>query len=837
MGTEGDPAVAVAGQGEVTVEYLSEEEEEEVDIESLKAGTLKVAAKVAEGLGGLDTSTTLEYLASGAYNHVWLLTYLPKTATDTSYASEQVKKLVLRVPKELADSLHPYQLRHEVACLQFLAHNLPDIPAPRVLLWDDRAPQPFIAQEFIDGHRLSSVWPQLTEDQKASITRSIANVVARLGETRFDFIGGLDPDAPAGPTIEGGKVFCGKAKFHSHDCYNIGPYIDSKDYILSCYDREIYYHSHADEKDIVMEVFEKVTVAEFVEFLKLEKEKVSRDVQLFQALDAEPRVLVHEDFHAGNMLARDGRLVGVVDWEFSGVYPLSELLGASQPIQVSESGRDGATEAEEDEWDRRYRQELEKIVRQRGWTEENIKTLLGGGWSALQRVSTVMFPDDSSNLLEGSSFSLSPQAKENLKFEKSMSSLLQLGRRILSRRKPSLPRCFSVTSPVIDSSIAFEEETLPFYEHEQYYPARLGEVFNTRYQLVGKLGYGAYSTVWLCRDLIEHKYAALKISTQLKKFPKKGRAELNIYEHLSELNSTHPGQGYIRELHDTFEIQGPLSSHQCLALQPMHMSLHDLIQKYRPLDVSMLREVLKRLLNVLDFLHTEAHIIHTDLKADNLMFSIDDNSMLESFEKSELEDPSPRKIIDDTREIYRSRSLGMPKNNAWGDLALCDFGEARIGQVQQDTGPFIQPHIYRAPEVTFEIPWGASVDIWNVGTLIWDLFEGRHLFGNIMDEQGHYDPFKHMAQVVALLGPPPKELMLRSETIGQCFDADGNWQAGNHEKIPDISFEDLETRLAGNDKVLFLKFIRSMLSWLPEDRRTARELLDDPWLNEEESSV
>jgi hypothetical protein len=54
------------------------------------------------------------------------------------------------------------------------------------------------------------VWPKLTEDQKASITCSIANVVARLGETRFDFIGGLDPDAHAGPTIEAGKIFNGR---------------------------------------------------------------------------------------------------------------------------------------------------------------------------------------------------------------------------------------------------------------------------------------------------------------------------------------------------------------------------------------------------------------------------------------------------------------------------------------------------------------------------------------------------------------------------------------------------------------------------------------------------
>jgi 5-methylthioribose kinase len=143
-----------------------------------------------------------------------------------------------------------------------------------------------------------------------------------------------------------------------------------------------------------MEAFEKVTVPEFVELLKLEKEKVSEDVHLFQALDAEPRVLVHEDFHTGNMLVRDGRLVGIVDWEFSGVYPLSEILGAIQYIQVSESGRNEATEEEEDEWDGRYRQELEKVVRQRGWTEENIKILLKTDWRAFQKVRTIMLPDE-----------------------------------------------------------------------------------------------------------------------------------------------------------------------------------------------------------------------------------------------------------------------------------------------------------------------------------------------------------------------------------------------------------------------------------------------------------
>lgn len=47
----------------------------------------------------------------------------------------------------------------------------------------------------------------------------------------------------------------------------------------------------------------------------------------------------------------------------------------------------------------------------------------------------------------------------------------------------------------------FEEETLPNYLASRYYPVRIGEILCDRYQLVGKLGYGATSTVWLARDL------------------------------------------------------------------------------------------------------------------------------------------------------------------------------------------------------------------------------------------------------------------------------------------------------------------------------------------------
>ena len=53
----------------------------------------------------------------------------------------------------------------------------------------------------------------------------------------------------------------------------------------------------------------------------------------------------------------------------------------------------------------------------------------------------------------------------------------------------------------LGSSQLVEEERTPYYNADQYYPARLGEVLHKRYQIVTKLGYCSSSTVWLARDL------------------------------------------------------------------------------------------------------------------------------------------------------------------------------------------------------------------------------------------------------------------------------------------------------------------------------------------------
>lgn len=102
------------------------------------------------------------------------------------------------------------------------------------------------------------------------------------------------------------------------------------------------------------------------------------------------------------------------------------------------------------------------------------------------------------------------------------------------------------------------------------------------------------------------------------------------------------------------------------------------------------------------------------------MLSLEDNRMLADFANEEIKQPSPRKKIDDLRTIYQSRQFRRPsKGKSFGLPILCDFGEARIGKTHE-SGPFVQPNIYRAPEIIFEMGWGSAADIWNLGALVSD---------------------------------------------------------------------------------------------------------------------
>ncbi|KAI9832542.1 MAG: hypothetical protein M1819_004332 [Sarea resinae] len=399
-----------------------------------------------------------------------------------------------------------------------------------------------------------------------------------------------------------------------------------------------------------------------------------------------------------------------------------------------------------------------------------------------------------------------------------MTSMMRWARRLIPRAA-SPPKQFAYPRfHSIDVARKIEEEKFPFYEAAHYYPVRIGEVFNSKYQVIGKLGYGAYSTVWLCRDLPSCRYVALKVYTGTKQSgTSQENREVEMYKYLSNLKTDHPGRAQVRTNMDSFEVTGPNNSHHhCLVHRPMSMSIGDL-QPLCPagrFSEYLLKYFLMHILWALDFLHTGANVIHTDIKATNLLLEINDESILEDFEKAELEDPSPRKV-DGDRIIYESRAFRL--TDMLGRPVLCDLGEARMGAEHHDD---IQPFMYRAPEVLLQMPWGNK---------IWDLFEGKHMFEALDTEKKPSNPH-HLAEMIALLGPPPPEFILRApqNSYGRLFDDEGNWNQPL--PIPTNTLESSEENLEGQDKALFLNFMRKMLCWVPEERKTAMDLLEDPWL-------
>jgi serine/threonine-protein kinase SRPK3 len=83
-----------------------------------------------------------------------------------------------------------------------------------------------------------------------------------------------------------------------------------------------------------------------------------------------------------------------------------------------------------------------------------------------------------------------------------MFSVLKWARSIV-RRAPSPPMRFPTSGfPVVPADVQLEEESSERFETGRYYPINIGDVLASKYQVVGKLGWGVTSTAWLARDLM-----------------------------------------------------------------------------------------------------------------------------------------------------------------------------------------------------------------------------------------------------------------------------------------------------------------------------------------------
>lgn len=239
------------------------------------------------------------------------------------------------------------------------------------------------------------------------------------------------------------------------------------------------------------------------------------------------------------------------------------------------------------------------------------------------------------------------------------------------------------------------------------------------------------------------------------------------------------------------------------------------------------------------------------------MVTIENDAVLTDFVSARRKTPQSMHVrAEDGRATYLSQGDFGPLRGARLLLQLADFNLAFPG-LDGDLYHLsaIQSHRFRAPEVLLGCPWTYSFDIWSFGLLMWNLLEDINLFDRPAGEDDEHDAHIHLAQMVGLLGDPPEELIKRERLFhnhqftrpiinsrgkpcknmnefwgGPFFDNDN--QIFRKELVEGrTKLADTVTELAGEEKDVFLDLASSLLQWLPEKRKTARELLQHLFLD------
>ena len=177
-----------------------------------------------------------------------------------------------------------------------------------------------------------------------------------------------------------------------------------------------------------------------------------------------------------------------------------------------------------------------------------------------------------------------------------------------------------------------------------YHPVALGDVFNGRYTVVEKLGWGHFSTVWMVRDALSQalgtpRLVALKVQKSASHYTDAALDEIDLLRHARRVaddearawaeggtgpcGETDPAETSSRvvRLLDHFEHSGPNGRHVCMVFEMLGANLLSVIRKseYRGLPIDSVRNVCRQICMGLDFLHRRCSIIHTDLKPENVL--------------------------------------------------------------------------------------------------------------------------------------------------------------------------------------------------------------------------
>ncbi|KAM4610657.1 SRSF protein kinase 3 [Polymixia lowei] len=363
------------------------------------------------------------------------------------------------------------------------------------------------------------------------------------------------------------------------------------------------------------------------------------------------------------------------------------------------------------------------------------------------------------------------------------------------------------------------------YCYGGYHPVQIGDTFNRRYQVVSKLGWGYFSTVWLCLDLRLDRRVAVKVLKSGPGFTQAGQDELALLRCASGPTARHPSAGRVVQLLDDFKLAGVNGVHVCLVLELLGPDLRcwQLCFGNPGLSQRWVKQILTQVLQGLEYLHSQCKIIHTDIKPENILLCLEEQSHKQTTGGSSSSSISTRR---DTK--IREKEQEEPFSLKEITVKISDLGSSCW--VYKHFSEEIQTRQYRSLEVLLGSDYGPPADIWSVACMAFELVTGDSLFEPKAGKTFSLEE-DHIAHIMELLGKIPPDVALSGKYSAEYFNRRGDllhigplrpWG------LYDILVEKYHLLL--EEASMFSDFLLRMLDYHPERRATAALCLRHPWL-------
>ncbi|KAG2226337.1 hypothetical protein INT45_006009 [Circinella minor] len=117
----------------------------------------------------------------------------------------------------------------------------------------------------------------------------------------------------------------------------------------------------------------------------------------------------------------------------------------------------------------------------------------------------------------------------------------------------------------------------------------------------------------------------MKVVKSAKHYTETALDEIKLLQRVAEADTRAIGSNYVTAVIDHFMVKGRNGTHVCMTFEVLGENLLALIKRYknRGIPIHLVKQIAKQMLLGLDYLNRICHIIHTDLKPENVLMYLD----------------------------------------------------------------------------------------------------------------------------------------------------------------------------------------------------------------------